>query len=200
LSDALPTGTYEKRTLPSGGAERSTSPPNAPSLTSTTSGLGASRKLSCAKPSARPRSARVSLARRCSRLALSSLRSEVMVLSGVRFASISAISMRSESPRPPISFETSERAAVRRSGATSFAFIDALPSTSTTTLRVSRASAERRGSPSAKIKSASRTNCKSKDRIRFSWENSRVDSRSPSTSRQMGENTTATGRRRSFRM
>ncbi len=125
--------------------------------------------------------------------------SPVIGPSGVTIASICAMSMRSAPPRPRIIFFTSSFATPRRLGATSVACIDALASTSTTTVRPLMRLSAARGSPSARTSSASSASCRSSERSRLSFEKRLVASLSRRIRSQSGENGTATTRRRSLR-
>lgn len=174
--------------------------PSAPSLTTTISGLVAPRSVSVANRSARAKSARVSVGFSAATAASSSVTSPVRVESGVTTESICATSIRSAPDRPRAISRTFSCADPNRVGATSVACIEALASTSTTTLRPSSRAAAGRGSPSAMISSSSSASWSSSDSSRLSCENRLVASWSRSTRRQSGAKGTATERRRIFRM
>ncbi len=164
------------------------------------SGRGRSRKLSSAKRRPRARSARVSEAWIWSTAACRFDSSPLIVESGLSDASICAISIRSEPPRPRTIFASFCFATAMREGFTSVAFMLALASTSTTMFRPLVTERDRRGSPSARTSSASSSSCSSSDSSRLSCENSVVASLSRRMRCQMCENGTATGRRLSLRI
>ena len=95
---------------------------------------------------------------------------------------------------------TRSLAVSRRVGATSVAFILALASMSTTTLRPSMRFAAVRGSPSARSISARSASWRRSERMRFNCEKRLVASLSRRMRSQIFENGTETGRRRSFKM